>query len=200
MTFTERAAMMANVFSPENRNVRMIRRLAECNIVSQDTMAANKYLRILDKTFVYRSWAGNIRKHGQTIYKEKMQQVNHHDTITVSDNAHFLMMQLLDTNPDNTIALDYILCSNLLLKDIENFKRDYDRYCIDTGKPRLNTLYQEALCIWLAGTDAPQEEWEKYIQRADVFQQFQQYNEERGHPRFKGTYWYYFDKSKAPKV
>lgn len=200
MTFTERAAMMSNVFSPQNRNVRMIRRLAECNIVSQDTLAANKYLRILDKTLVYRSWANNIRKHGQTIYKEKMQLVNHHDTITVSDNAHFLMMQLLDTNPDNTIALDYILCSNLLLKDIENFKRDYDRYCIDTGKPRLNTLYQEALCIWLAGTDAPQEEWEKYIQRADVFQQFQQYNEERGHPRFKGTYWYYFDKSKAPKV
>ena len=84
--------------------------------------ATHEYLHILDKTFVYRSWASNIRKHGQTIYKEKMQLVNHHDTITVSDNAHFLMMQLLDTNPDNTIALDYILCSNLLLKDIENFR------------------------------------------------------------------------------
>lgn len=62
-----------------------------------------------------------------------MQFVNVHDTITISDNAHFLMMQLLDHNADNTIALDYILCSNLLLKDIANFKRDYDRYCIDTA-------------------------------------------------------------------
>ena len=200
MTFTERAAMMTNVFSHNNRNVRMMRRLAECNIVSGDSLAAEKYLRILDKTLVYRKWAENIRQHGQQIYQKKMQRVNRHDTITISDNAHFLMMQLLDANPDNTIALDYILCSNLLLKDIANFKRDYDRYCIETGKPRLKPLYQEALCIWLAGTDASQEEWEKYIQQSDVFERFQQYNQQRGSTLFKGSYWYYFDKIKAPEI
>ena len=200
MTFTERAAMMTNVFSHNNRNVRMMRRLAECNIVSGDSLAAEKYLRILDKTLVYSRWAKNIRQHGKQIYQKKIQMVNQRDTISITDNAHFLMMQLLDTNPDNTIALDYILCSNLLLKDITNFKRDYDRYCIDTGKPRLKPLYQEALCIWLAGTNAPQEEWEKYIRRADVFQRFQQYNEQRGSTQFKGSYWYYFDKIKAPEI
>ena len=200
MTFTERAAMMANVFSHNNRNVRMMRRLAECNIVSGDSLAAEKYLRILDKTLVYGKWAENMRQHGKQIYQKKMQMVNQHDTITITDNAHFLMMQLLDANADNTIALDYILCSNLLLKDITNFKRDYDRYCIDTGKPRLKPLYQEALCIWLAGTNAPQEEWEKYIKKADVFQRFQQYNEQRGSTQFKGSYWYYFDKIKAPEI
>ena len=200
MTFTERAAMMTNVFSHNNRNVRMMRRLAECNIVSGDSLAAEKYLRILDKTLVYSKWAKNIRQHGKQIYREKIQMVNQRDTITISDNAHFLMMQLLDANADNTIALDYILCSNLLLKDITNFKRDYDRYCIDTGKPRLKSLYQEALCIWLAGTNAPQEEWEKYIKKADVFQRFQQYNEQRGSTQFKGSYWYYFDKIKAPEI
>ena len=200
MTFTERAAMMTNVFSHNNRNVRMMRRLAECNIVSGDSLAAEKYLRILDKTLVYGKWAENMRQHGKQIYQKKMQMVNQHDTITITDNAHFLMMQLLDANADNTIALDYILCSNLLLKDITNFKRDYDRYCIDTGKPRLKPLYQEALCIWLAGTNAPQEEWEKYIKKADVFQRFQQYNEQRGSTQFKGSYWYYFDKIKAPEI
>ena len=200
MTFTERAAMMTNVFSHNNRNVRMMRRLAECNIVSGDSLAAEKYLRILDKTLVYGKWAENMRQHGKQIYQKKMQMVNQHDTITITDNAHFLMMQLLDANADNTIALDYILCSNLLLKDITNFKRDYDRYCIDTGKPRLKPLYQEALCIWLAGTNAPQEEGEKYIKKADVFQRFQQYNEQRGSTQFKGSYWYYFDKIKAPEI
>ena len=200
MTFTERAAMMTNVFSHNNRNVRMMRRLAECNIVSGDSLAAEKYLRILDKALVYSKWAKNIRQHGKQIYQKKIQMVNQRDTITITDNAHFLMMQLLDANPDNTIALDYILCSNLLLKDITNFKRDYDRYCIDTGKPRLKSLYQEALCIWLAGTNAPQEEWEKYIKKADVFQRFQQYNEQRGSTQFKGSYWYYFDKIKAPEI
>lgn len=200
MTFTERAAMMTNVFSHDNRNVRMIRRLAECNIVSGDTLAAEKYLRILDKTLIYKRWADNVRLYGKDIYQKKMQMVNRRDTITITDNAHFLMMQLLDTNSDNIVALDYILCSTLLLKDITNFKRDYDRYCIETGKPRLKTLYQEALCIWLAGTDASQEDWEKYIQRSEVFQRFQQYNQQRGSIQFKDTYWYYFDKIKAPEI
>ena len=200
MTFTERAAMMTNVFSPDNRNVRMMQRLAECNLVSGDSLAAAKYLRILDKTFVYRNWAQNVREHGQSIYREKMQMTNLRDTITISDNAHFLMMQLLDTNPDNTVALDYILCSTLLLKDIENFKRDYDRYCMGNDKPRLKTLYQEALCIWLAGTNASQEDWQRYIRRQDVMQRFVEYNNQRGNPRFKGTYWYYFDKQKAPEI
>ena len=205
MTFTERAAMMTNVFSPDNRNVRMMKRLAECNIVSGDSAATQKYLRILSKTFAYGHWAEATQQQlaqGQLppYLAQKKPFVNPHDTITISDNAHFLMMQLLDANPNNTIALDYILCSTLLLKDIENFKRDYDRYCMDTNKPRLKSLYQEALCIWLAGTNAPQEEWQRYIQRQDVMQRFIEYNNQRGNPRFKGTYWYYFDKQKAPEI
>ncbi|MBP5778004.1 MAG: hypothetical protein J6W56_10695, partial [Prevotella sp.] len=200
MTFTERAAMMTNVFSRDNRNVRMMRRLAECNIVSGDSLAAEKYLRILDKTLVYSKWADNIRQHGKEIYQEKMQMVNRHDTITITDNAHFLMMQLLDANPNNTVTLDYILCSTLLLKDIQNFKRDYDRYCIETGKPRIKKLYQEALCIYLAGTNAPQEDWQCYIQSQDVMRRFMEYNNQRGNPKFKDTYWYYFDKIKAPEI
>lgn len=200
MTFTERAAMMTNVFSHNNRNVRMMKRLAECNFVSGDSLAAEKYLRILDKTLVYSKWADMVRKNGKSIYKAKMAMVNHNDTITITDNAHFLMMQLLDANPDNTTALDYILCSNLLLKDMTNFKRDYDRYCMDTNKPRLKKLYQEALCIWLAGSDATQEDWQHYIKSAHVFEQFKQYSSQRGNPKFKGTYWYYFDKIKAPEI
>ena len=210
MTFTERAAMMTNVFAPDNRNVRMMRRLAECNLVSGDSLAAEKYLRILDKTLVYRPWAQRLRQHGREIYAQKMRLVNRRDTITITDNAHFLMMQLLDAHPDNQPALDYILCSTLLLKDIENFKRDYDRYCLgdspdrdrDALLHRIHTtkLYQEALCIWLAGSQAPQEEWQRYIHREDVMKQFVEYNRERGNPRFRGTYWYYFDKEKAPEI
>ena len=213
MTFTERAAMMTNVFSPDNRNVRMMKRLAECNIVSGDSIAAQKYLRILSKTLVYSRWANETQKllsQGQLppYLAQKKPFVNHRDTITISDNAHFLMMQLLDANADNTVALDYILCSTLLLKDIHNFKRDYDRYCMGelsegqkgVSKPRLKKLYQEALCIWLAGSNAPQEEWQRYIQRQDVMQRFIEYNNQRGNPRFKDTYWYYYDKIKAPEI
>ena len=191
MTFTERAAMMANVFSAGNRNVRMIKRLAETNIVSGDTLAARKYLRLLEQTVAYRQWAQSAFQH--PLYQQKAQLRNQQDTLAVSDNSHFIMMQLLDSNPNNIVALDYMLCTELLLKDIANFKRDYDRYCSE--RPRIKKLYQEALCIWLAGTDAPQQEWERLIQMPDVMQRFMQYNRQRGSSAFHDTYWYYFDKA-----
>ena len=203
MTFTERAAMLGNVFSRENRNSRMIKRMAEANLVSGDTLAAMKYLRLLDKTLVHHQWA---KHHTPGIYMtpevkteiaRRQQFANRTDTLQVGDNLHLVMTELLDSNPDNTTALDYMLCSLLLLKDIEGFKRDYDRYCIDTGRERIRPLYQQALMIYLAGTNAPEEQWNKYIKDPTQLQRFKAYNQHRGDPAYKDTYWYFFDKKKA---
>ena len=197
MTFCERAAMMNNVFSADNRNVRMMKRLAECSLVSRDTLAAQKYLRLLSKTMVYGPWARRTMKQAEPRYVQKQAFVPQRDTINVTDNAHFIMVQLLDHNPANIAALDYMLCSDLLLKDMDSFKRDYDRYCAQ--HPRVKKLYQEALCIWLAGTQATEEQWKQYISMPDVARRFAQYNQQRGNPQFSDTYWYYFDKAKPPK-
>jgi len=196
MTFCERAALMACVFSPNNRNNRMIKRLAECSLIKGDTAAAQKYLGLLEHTFVWSNWAKNATQ--TKYYTEKAQFMNRQDTIDISDNAHAIMMQLLDSNPKNEVALDYILCSTLLLKDVKSFKRDYDRYCSES--PRIRRLYQEALCIWLAASEASEEDWQRYIKDPNVLQGFMQYNQQRGSVRFKNTYWYYYDKGKAPKI
>lgn len=196
MTFTERAAMMGNVFSENNRNVRMIKRLAEVNLVSGDTLAMNKYMRILSNTWVYAKQVERM-KHDERLLS-KRQFVNRQDTMQVSDNLHMIMMELLDSNPNNTIALQYMLCSDLLLKDIKNFKRDYDRYCMDTGIACQEKLFQEALCIWLAGTNATAEEWNRYVHNNQVAQRFMEYNQQRGSKQFADTYWYYFDTAKTP--
>ncbi len=198
MTFCERAALMACVFSPNNRNNRMVKRLAECNLIKGDTAAAQKYLGLLEHTFVWGNWAKTANAKRNKHYAKKALFINRQDTISVSDNAHFIMMQLLDSNPKNEVALDYILCSNLLLKDVKNFKRDYDRYCSDS--PRIRRLYQEALCIWLAASEASQEDWQQYIKDPNVLQRFMQYNQQRGSAQFRDTYWYYYDKGKAPKI
>ena len=205
MTFTERAAMMGAVFSSENRNVRMTKRLAESAIVSGDTLAANKFLRLLDKTLAYRQWAKEHRPDGMTPQvkaelAQKQKMSNRTDTVQVGDNLHMVMMELVDSNADNFVALDYMLCSNLLLKDIENFKRDYDRYCMEPGRPRVKKLYQQALMIYLAGTQASEEEWQRYIVDQGEWQRFLNYNQHRGDSRFDDTYWYYFDKVPAAKA
>lgn len=199
MTYAERAAMMRNVFSPRNRNVRMIRRLAEINLVSGDTLAALKYLRILNHTFPYSEWS---KRHtpGKTspeVEKEILRRrarSNSKDNIRLGDNCRTILLELLESNHRNTIALDYLLCTDLLLKDMDTFKKDYDTYCMEKGSPRYKRLYQEALMIYLAGTDATQEEWDRYIVADSTVDRFRLYSSRRGDPAFRDTYWYYFDK------
>lgn len=145
MTMTERAAMMAMVFSPQARNSRYMKRLAEANLVSGDTAAAMKFLRILDKTIVYHKWAQNHIPATQTPkvkveIAEKAQFVNTADSIVIGDDCHTILTNLLDANPKNTVALDYLLCSDMLAGKKEMFIDDYNKY-----GPRPKAIYLQAL-------------------------------------------------------
>lgn len=209
MTLAERATILSNVLSTNKRNIRMTKRLAEINLVSGQTEAAKKYLRILQKTFVWKNWATerlsalespNTPTNVMRPYIEKALYTNKKDTIRSGDNGYTIMQELLESNPNNHVALDYLLCSDLLLKDMDTFKHDYDLYYLKQKSPRYEKLYQEALMIYLAGTNATQEEWTKYIKRTELLQRFQQYNQQRGSSAFSDTYWYYFDRGEAPKL
>ena len=190
MTFCERAAMLGMVFSPDNRNARMVKRLAEANLVSGDDKAAEKYLRLLGKTWVYQSWARGAAKDAS--YHRKAQYTNRQDTLRLTDNAHTIMSELLESNPKNTVALDYLLCSDLMLGDVNTFKRDYDRFSLPQGG-RVVPLYQQALMIWLAAKQAPHDVWQQYIKMPDQLLRFEQYNQQRGSIAFKDTYWFWYD-------
>lgn len=203
MTYAERAAMMRNVFSPRNRNVRMIRRLAEINLVSGDTLAARKYLNILSKTHAYAGWSathtpGRMDSRAEADINRRRARSNTKDNIRIGDNCRNILLELLESNPDNTVALDYLLCTDLLLKDMDTFKMDYDAYCMTKGHPRHKRLYQEALMIYLAGTDAPEAGWERYISMPELISEFNIYSNRRGDPSFSNTYWYYFDTQQQP--
>lgn len=84
-----------------------------------------------------------------------------------------------------------MLCSLLLVKEIDNFKRDYDLFCSE--RSRTKRLYQEALCIWLVNHRATEEEWRHYIQDEQVMERLEAYLADKTNPRFADTYWHYFD-------
>lgn len=78
MTFCERAAMLGNIYSPNCCNIRMVKRLAEINLVRGNYAATRKYLRILQKTFVWKRWAdrvfASLDKHATDEEKALLQQ------------------------------------------------------------------------------------------------------------------------------
>ena len=185
----ERGAFMTCVSVPSNRNAYTIKRLAECALIRNDHKATEKFLGLLRQTMQYRDWAESAPSNNS--YKLKAQYINKQDTISPSEDSHNILTQLLKSNPKNEVALDYLLCSLLLKKDIDGFKRDYDLYC--TESPRIRKVYQEALCIWLMKQQASEEEWHKYIKDKQVLSRLEEYKAEGVSPSFADTYWFYFD-------
>ena len=180
---------MACVSVPNNRNAYTIKRLAECARIRNDEKAAKKFLKLLRQSIPYRDWADSAGNDER--YKQKANFVNLQDSISPSEESHYILTQLVKSNPENLVALDYMLCSDLQKKDIDAFKSDYDAYCTD--KPRIKKLYQEALCIWLMKQQASEEEWQKYIKDQQVRNRLKEYMTESRSPRFADTYWFYFD-------
>ena len=150
MAMAERAAIMAQVFSPNNRNVKMIKRLCEVNLVTGDTAIALKYVRILEKTLLYRDWAAkhnpySLDKSVEKEVLEKRKFCNKIQTIRLNDDCREILIELLKSNPDNIAALDYLLCTDLILGQLQTFKADYYKFCIQNNRQRLKQIYIDAL-------------------------------------------------------
>ena len=146
MTMTERAAMIALVSSPDNRNVRMVKRLAEANLVAGDVRAAEKYLGLLEKTFAYRKWATAQREgrlSGQLLAKREL--VAKVDRLRADDNCRDVLTALLEANPLNRVALDYLLCTDIQVGDLSLLKEDYERYYLPHYGEAKEKLYRNVL-------------------------------------------------------
>ena len=205
MNLAQHSAMLGNTFSPYHRSSRMIKRLAEINLINGDTAAADKYLRILSNTLFHRKWAESrqIMNHAAVPTKwlaEKREQIPHTDTLRKS-NDHVASLQfLIEQNPQNRIALDYLLCHYLLDKDLKAFKKAYDQYAQQIDRP-VPLVYSETLLIQLFASQASGDEAAAYSINPQKMNDFiaytKLYEQTNGDmnalkERFGQSYWFYY--------
>ena len=201
MTMAERDAMLGMLFSPAHTGSRYLRRLAETNLVKGDYEAASKYLRILLNSRRDREWARvrlpeNWNPGYKMLIEEKRSKLPRIDVIHGMDQVQKTLRILLNSNPSNKMALDYLLCYDLLTKDLDAFVADY--------VPSLthSKLYEEAMLIFLAakgGMDP--ENFDHYQISQETLSRFNRfvtiYKRDNGSGKnltedFGKTYWYYF--------
>ena len=201
MTMAERNAMLGMLFSPAHTGSRYLRRLAETNLVKGDYEAASKYLRILLNSRRDREWARvrlpeNWNPGYKMLIEEKRSKLPRIDVIHGMDQVQITLRILLNSNPSNKMALDYLLCYDLLTKDLDAFVADY--------VPSLthSKLYEEAMLIFLAakgGMDP--ENFDHYQISQETLSRFNRfvtiYKRDNGSGKnltedFGKTYWYYF--------
>lgn len=109
----QHAAMLANIFSPEGRSVRAIKLLAKDNLAIGDTLAADKYVSMLDKTlFNNKIRPTDVTSDIETTYPDK--------SFAANDIAGMLL-HVARTRSNNTTTLNYLLAYHLLTKNIDTF-------------------------------------------------------------------------------
>jgi len=202
MALAERDAMLGMLFSPAHNGSRYLKRLAETNLVTGNYEAASKYLRMLANSPANRKWALERfpEANWSPEYRERIERkralLPRFDVVHGMDQTQLTLRVLLNSNPSNKMALDYLLCFDLLTKDVDAFVADY--------APSLTSshLYEEAMLIFLASKGGMNEEnFRHYNIREETLRRFNRfvsiYQRDKGSSKnlageFGKTYWYFF--------
>lgn len=193
MTLADQSAMVSLQFSPKHTGTRFVQRLAMINLISEQYGSAEKYLKMLSRTLLYRRWALGMMPENQSpetrAYLSGMRSnLVAGDIVSSSNDYRLLLKKLIEANPENAMAREYLLCYNLLTCNLDAFMEEYK-----PGKDNSN-IYQEAAIIWLniqynngTITDV---DFDDYGITDDTIERFQKFN--RAPERYKTTYWYYY--------
>lgn len=189
------------------KSARLTRRLAETNIINGKYAVARKYLRRLQKTSMYSSWATemmmliqNEEAVNQHPVYGKLRKLRLQQDFLFSDQEHDQMLGLLFThNHENKMAFEYLLCHTLLQGDLEKFYTYYPlgKYI---GYDHIPRAYQEALVyIWTQTHSSYQGlPWSiSETTQREMVAFAQMYQANKNNPalregRFKSSFWNYY--------
>ena len=190
MTMAEQSAIISLQASPNHTGARYIKRLAQVNLITQEDAAAQKYLDILGKTLFYRKWAKSMMPGYQNEaslneLSQARSKMANKDFVHHSDNPRAILTGLLEANPANSLARNYLLCYDLLTYDLDHFIEDYTPNMIKAH------IYQEAVLIWLSQQDKMTEQnIARYGVDNSTASRMQWFF--RNPENYKDTYWYYY--------
>lgn len=190
MTLAEQSAIVALQTSPKHTGARYIKRLAQITLISGEDGAAQKYLRMLSKTLKYRKWALSMMPDNQDEaakewLKTKRSMLTEADFVYGTSDFRPILKGLLEANPDNGPARQYLLCNDILFCDFDAFVEDYSEKMVP------GRHFEEALCIYLILNGQFDEESAKDFgisnETLSRLQRFYKTPE-----LYENTYWYYY--------
>ncbi len=189
------------------KSARLIKRLAETNLINGQYNVSEKYLKLLEKTIFYRKWAkealtylGDEEKiNNDPDWGEKRRFMVKSDYFFHVRNMEASLNRMVKEHPDNKIAFEYLMAFYMINKDLRNFMN-----CIPSME-KINykavpVSYQEAILYIIGLTESdPFAKSPGYISDgtkskmkayADIYTSYPD-AKERLKKNFEGTYWYY---------
>ena len=193
MTVAEQSAITALQASPKHTGVRFLVRLARVNLTMGEEASAQKYLNLLSRTLFYGKWARSMMPGNQDEATRAQIAAAHarlakKDFVHHSDRPRQVLRELLDVDPGNLPARNYLLCYDLMSYNLDGFMETYAADMIP------GHVYNEAILIWLSqnGRLAP-DQLSRYGVPASEVDRMGRFGRNPG--AFKNTYWYYYLKA-----
>ena len=193
MTVAEQAAIIALQASPDHTGARFLVRLARVNLITGEDAAAQKYLDLLSRTLFYGKWARSMMPGCQdeatrAQLAEARRNLPCSDFVHHSEDPRAVLLGLLEANPSNLLARNYLLCFDLMAYNLDDFIEDYEPVMIPAR------LYQEAVLIWLSQLRRlNEEEIARFGIEESLGERMARFAQNPN--RYRNTYWYYYLKA-----
>ena len=203
---SQRYSFEAQELIPDfQKSARICKRLAETNLINGNYKVAEKYLKLLEKTLFYRGWArskmamcGNDAAVDADPGYGYLRSVRLHDQDFLFNRQAMesMLAYLIQENPSNHMALEYLLAWDLLDKNLKGFVNFCPFEAYPGGVPR---CYQEAFLLDFTEKTQSLDEVPAFIDPA-VLNAFSNFMREHGSgtpeetlaKSFGKTYWYYY--------
>lgn len=200
-------ALEAQTYNPYSP--RVLKRLASCSVLLNNLSVAQKYLTILSNSWVECKWAESVLN---SIDKQQTDELKtswvgnydiEHDILFLNNEKPNLdLIQLLEKDPDNHMAFEYLMTYYILTAETGNFLHFFDKFG-NSRSNQLPALYQQLLVTHQLFQEIPDEEFGFTID-SKVKNQLVQFNtiliehklnaksaQKDLYRLFGDTYWYY---------
>ena len=189
-----------------NKSARVVKRLAETNMINGQYKVAEKYLKMLEKTVFYRPWAKRMMTmlgdekaiNGHPLYGQLRQYRLQEDFLFSETELDKICGQLFVHNPQNQMAMQYLMLMPLLDKDIPRFM-SYVQVVQERALYRPRSCQEALAFAFMQQRQQPPQGLisDMILQRMNDFSRF--YSHDKNSPelaRFKNTVWYYLTNGK----
>jgi hypothetical protein len=189
-----------------NKSARVVKRLAETNMINGQYKVAEKYLKMLEKTVFYRPWAKRMMTmlgdekviNGHPLYGQLRQYRLQEDFLFSETELDKICGQLFVHNPQNQMAMQYLMLMPLLDKDIPRFM-SYVQVVQERAQYRPRSCQEALAFAFMQQRQQPP----RGLISDMILQQMNEFSRIYSHDknshelaRFKNTVWYYLTNGK----
>lgn len=204
ISVSESYAMEGLTLAKRGGSPRMLQRLLEISEIKNELDVTEKYLRILKNMPCYGKWVKEYEENTLHVKKANWYspELEYSNQLLSQLDTELLWKTHLDSEPFNDKAFEYLGCSYLLSKDLENFITMINSERRRYKQKYLPVHFQEAVVVWAfeSGASIPDDLHieEKYRVQFDGFRQGlkKEVSNVAGltkmYQRYGNTYWFYF--------